>query len=660
MLPRFFWLVLVVLLVLAWWAYAPGLQGGFLFDDFNNLNQIGDYGRVDNLRSLVFYLTSGSADPLGRPLSLLSFLIDARDWPADPGPFKRTNILLHLLNGALLAAVLLRAGRRLDIGEAQSRAAALLGAALWLLHPLLVSTTLYVVQREAMLPAGFTLLGMLAWMKGAEDLLAHRNRGLALLLAGAWGCTLLAMLCKANGALLPLLLLVLEWALPSARACPAAAGPALARFGTARAVLLVLPSLLLLAWLAARLPAVFSGETAGRPWTLGQRLLTEPRVLWDYLSLLWVPQASSASVFNDGFPASTGWLLPWTTLPALAALLGLSGLALALRRRQPALAFVIAFYLAGQLLESTVIPLELYFEHRNYLPALPMFWPLALWLTDRGSLRRLRLALAVTLPLLLALLCHGRAAVWGSPYQQALLLARVNADSPRAQANAAAFEMARGRPDLASSRLRIETARSPEEVQLALNWVAADCAQGEVSAPAYQAALFALAHNRGDSTLVYNWLLSGIGKLTDKPCRGLGLPQIEAMAQTMYDNPHFSGTASQKALLQQLKGRLSLARGNGDQALQEFDAGLKAYGTPGNALLQASALGSAGYPAQGLEHLRYFRSLPQARGSIRDMPSLHLWLLERLGYWRSELDHMEAQLRQDAQENRRLSAETHP
>jgi hypothetical protein len=650
----------VLLLGAAWWCYSPGLSGGFLFDDFNNLDQLGAYGRVDNARTLALYLSSGSADPIGRPLSLLSFLVDARDWPADPGPFKRTNILLHLLNGILLGAVLWRTGRRLKVGELQRGAAAILGAALWTLHPLLVSTTLYVVQREAMLPALFTLLGMLAWMEGSERQLARKPGGLTLLIAGAWGCTAAATLCKANGALLPLLLLTLEWAAPPAPA--GADAPASRRYRVTRALLLGPPSLLLLIWLGSHLPGVLAGETAGRPWTLGQRLLSEPRVLCDYLLHLWIPQASSASVFNDSFTASSGWLHPWTTLPAVAAILALLGLGVAMRRRSPALAFAIAFYFVGQLLESTVVPLELYFEHRNYLPALPMFWPLALWLTGPGSLKILRQALVVALPLLLALLCHARAVIWGRPYEQALLLAAVSADSPRAEANAAAYEMARGRPDLASQRLRIQAARNPEEVQLALNWVAADCAQGAASPAAYQAALYALAHNRGDSTLVYNWLVNAMTEAKQHACGGLGLPEIAAMVQVAVANPRLSASSSQQALVQQLKGRLSLAQGDGDQALREFNAGLAVFPTPGDALLQAAALGSAGYPAQGLEHLRYFRSLKkEERVSVHDMPSLHLWLLGRLGYWTSELEHMEQQLREDAAQDPRVSSGgTHP
>jgi tetratricopeptide (TPR) repeat protein len=643
--------LLAAALLAAWWAYSPGLSGGFLFDDFNNLNQLGTYGRVDNLKTLALYVTSGNADPTGRPLSLLSFLLDARDWPADPGPFKRTNILLHLLNGTLLIQVLLQLGLRLNLPQPRARLAAVLGGCLWLLHPLLVSTTLYVVQREAMLPATFTLLGILCWIEGTRRAARNQRHARAFLLAGAWGCTLLSALCKANGVLLPLLLLVIGWTIPDSGSIGTENLTALPSLRRARFILLGLPSILLVAWLASKLPEALSGQNVyPRPWTSAQRLLSEPRALVDYLSLLWVPQASGASVFNDGFPPSTSWLQPWSTLPCVLGISLLFALGLKSRRSQPAVSLAILFYFAGHLLESSIIPLELYFEHRNYLPSLLMFWPLALWLTGPGSLKVLRQTLAVALPLLLALLCHARCLVWGKPYEQALLLARVDPQSPRAQANAAAFEMAHGRPDLASSRLRIQTSKAPEEVQLALNWIAADCARGEVSPAAYQAAQYALARNHGDTTLVYNWLISAIDKARVNSCRGLALPEIEGLVRVMTSNLHFSDNAPDRAILQQLQGRLSLAQGNGEQALRDFDAGLLIWPTPSNALIQAAALGNAGYPIQGLQHLQYFRSFKQGTISVHDMPSLHLWLLERTGYWRSELAHMETQLREDAQE----------
>jgi len=210
-LPTLLWLsAALALTAIAYW---PGLHGGFLFDDYINLPSLGAQGPIDNWPAFWRYITSGTADPTGRPLTLLTFLLDARDWPASPYPFKCTSLMLHLINGALLFCLLLRLGNFLH-GEDQARVrrSAAVATALWLLHPLLVSTTLYIVQREAMLPATCVLAGLLTWMHGRELIVRGRlHRGLAVSVAGIAGFTLLGALAKANGALLPLFVLLIEY-----------------------------------------------------------------------------------------------------------------------------------------------------------------------------------------------------------------------------------------------------------------------------------------------------------------------------------------------------------------------------------------------------------------------------------------------------------------
>ena len=249
LLPERWWapLGLLAVLLIALWAYWPGLKGPFLFDDFGTLPALGEFGPVHTWAIFWRYLTSGGGDPTGRPIALLSFLIDARNWPAAPWPFKFTNLLLQLVNGTLLATLLWRLGRVIEPQGTRAVRAAVLGAALWLLHPLLVSTTLYVVQREAMLAAFFVLLGLLAYTRGRRLMLAGRNkRGIAWALLGLVGCTFLATFSKANGALLPLLALVLE---ATVFARQPLAGSSRRQWRVMLWIFAALPALLLLAYL---------------------------------------------------------------------------------------------------------------------------------------------------------------------------------------------------------------------------------------------------------------------------------------------------------------------------------------------------------------------------------------------------------------------------
>jgi hypothetical protein len=214
------WLAFIALLALAWVVYLPGLSGGFLFDDWANLPALGAYGPVDDLVTFWRYITSGGADFTGRPIALASFLLDAQDWPTDAYPFKRDSVILHLVNSVLLLLLLRSLGRvavRRDQhgAEASSKLAridiaAVLGAGMWLLHPFFVSTTLYAVQREAMLPATFILLGLIGYTRGRTRLVEGKPRGIAIATTSIVFCTILAFFCKANGALLPLLAWVLE------------------------------------------------------------------------------------------------------------------------------------------------------------------------------------------------------------------------------------------------------------------------------------------------------------------------------------------------------------------------------------------------------------------------------------------------------------------
>src|SRR6185312_5867643 len=130
----------------------------------------------------------------------------------------------------------------------------------------------------------------------------------------------------------------------------------------------VIPTVIVLGYLfGTGVHGLWVGGPVGvRSWSTGQRLLTEPRVLIDYLKLLWLPRPFSTGLFNDQYIASTSWLHPATTLPAMLAVLGLIAGAWIQRVRHPALALAVLFYFAGQVLESSAIPLELYFEHRNY------------------------------------------------------------------------------------------------------------------------------------------------------------------------------------------------------------------------------------------------------------------------------------------------------
>jgi protein O-mannosyl-transferase len=646
---------LCILLGLTWIAYRPGLAGPFLFDDYANLPTLGEGGAVTDAASFARYITSGAADPTGRPVALATFLLDAHDWPADPYPFKRTNLILHLLNGALLFLLLRRLGHYVERGLSSVRPdlGALIATACWLLHPLFVSTTLYVVQREAMLSATFTLLGLLGWIAGRArlDREAYRS-GVFVIVASIVAGTLFGVLSKANGILLPAFVLLIEYALLRHTSPLTDARGQRLHSRILRFACMPVAALIALGLLTVGIHGLRYGIPPLRPWTLAERLLTEPRVLWNYLRLLWLPSPFTPGVFNDQFAVSTSLLRPWTTLPACLGVAGLVVVAFR-ARRHPIISTTIAFFLVGHVIESTTIPLELYFEHRNYLPAMLMFWPLGLWLAGLipsmpGKLTLsagLRAAIAGVIIAGLGWMTYSGAQLWGNSRDQAELWAVLNPDSARAQANAAQSEIARDRPAEAIRRLEPLLERHPDEIQLALNLVTARCATGALTSANLERTRVAMRTTRDPGTLLVSWFEPAITEHGSRTCLVLDLDALASLLESGLRNPHFPAGRLQD--IAHLEGIIAIQRKQPEAALAAFNRALLLEPTRGLALQQAATLGAAGYPAAGLAHLGAFDGMPPARRSAFGMAALHAWILDNQGYWPRERARLESTLRND-------------
>lgn len=453
---------LFVVLGLAAVLYWPGLSGWLLLDDFVNLQplQAMERGNVSWLQA-VLHNESG---PLGRPLAMLSF---AANWLTSSGAvwnLKYTNLMLHLLCGTL---VFWLGGRLLAEADGELRRArwwlALWAAAAWLAAPLLVSTVLYVVQRMAQLAALFVLAGLLAYVIGRQNLARRFVFGCALIAAAFLVCWPLAVLGKENGALLPLLALVVEAFFFRFEGGQRTRRLLLAVFG----VTVGLPALAALGRTLLD-PGWITGGYAARDFTFYQRVLTEPRALLDYVLNLFVPHGPGMGVFHDDYPASSGLLAPPQTL--LALLLWAAVLVAAWRLRGPrarVLLFGPVFFLAGHALESSVFPLELYFEHRNYLPAAGIFLSAgaAVWsLREVFSYRRLLAAFLVVLPLGYGAASYQRVMLWRSPLEMLHAQAVTHPGSPRVNVELASNYMAQGDAENALIYLDRAAALSPREL----------------------------------------------------------------------------------------------------------------------------------------------------------------------------------------------------
>jgi len=621
--------------------YLPGLHGNFLFDDAANLPSLGAYGPVDNGTTFLRYITSGRADPTGRPVSLLSFLIDARDWPADPFAFKRTNLILHGVNAVLLGIVLAWLGRLHGLSRARADVASVLATATWALHPFFVSTVLYVVQREAMLPATFTLLGLLCWLRARECSPAKPAISLIWLIIGVGGCTVLAALSKANGLLLPLMVLACEATLP-------ASAPT---FRTQLRWTLCPPAVAIVAYVIwTAIAAIGHGPIPIRGWSVWQRLMTEPFILLDYLAQLWLIKPTDSSLLHDGIqPAASLWS-PWYTLPSIIVCSSLIVTGWMIRRRNPFLSLAILFFFAGHVMESSSLALELYFDHRNYLPAMPMFWALAVAVTGLRS--RLLAGLSATSAILaISALTFSTTTVWGHPLAQAIEWAERHPESARAQAYAVQMDMDSGRAVQARERIDAASRRFAGEPQIALNLIDIHCATGGLVAGdiEYTRRTFRETQ-REPGSLLLNWFVRVVDARDRAACDGLSDQALGDILDGAAENPRIAAIAGRRQDIDHARGLILLADRNPDAALAWFNRALAEQPNPATALEQAALLGSAGKPALGLAHLGYFSHLPApARHGITDgMPWLHDYVLEKQHYWDGEIAHLATALRHDA------------
>ncbi|MGA7965083.1 MAG: tetratricopeptide repeat protein, partial [Gammaproteobacteria bacterium] len=630
------WLAFAALAALVFAAYAPGLGGPFLLDDWGTLAKLGDYGPVTRFDTLISYLTAGIAGPTGRPLALASFLIDAHHWPANPWPFKLTNVLIHLLNGALLAWLLTGLSRARGLDPRKAAWAGLIGAGLWLAHPLFVSTTLYVVQRMAMLAALFVFAGLACYVTGRRRLNAgHTHSAYALMIGGLVGGTLLGFFSKENAALLPLLALVLEITVlrdPSPGSNRSRT-PALAF----RVIFLWLPSAFIFAFLLWQLRDLTT-VVPDRDFSVGTRLLTEARVLVHYLYLLVIPHAATHGLYTV-VPLSHDFLHPWTTLPAIVLILALIGGAFAMRRRWPVFAAVVLFFFAGQLLESTTIPLELYYEHRNYLPAALLFWPLALWwVRGHGLLLLRRVTLVLAFALLLGLTAL-RADLWGQPTRLALTWMRLNPDSVRAVVVGTDTLEALGRNRLAYRALYVTSKKHPDNISAALARIGAACRLGGARPDDVRTLVYAAGHDWARLNLLYTTLNARLASRQPN-CPGFGPRAMAKVVAGARANSHFRDRQTAQQELLALHGQLLLSAGKTDSAYAAFRKALAVYPTPDMALTAGAYLLNAGHPRRARQLLNAYRKLPRHLPPPWTMKGLHRRWLDHSGWYRDSFRNL--------------------
>lgn len=381
---------LLLLVILPAIVYSNSLSGPFIFDDSRIYNN--PHIRLVSLSPESLKVAALESEPRTRPVVNLTFGLNYYFQQYNVTGYHAVNLLIHIFTGVLLY-FFIRTTLSLPILENRygpGRWLPLAATLLWSLHPIQTQSVTYIIQRMNSMAAMFYLLAMLCYVRGR---LQHEAWRKWLLFAGSLAAGLLALGSKEMAATLPFFILLYEWYF----------------FQDLRPVWLrkrffyLVAAVALLAglsylYLGDQPLAALLGRYDTREFTLLQRVLTEFRVVVFYFSLLLFPHPSRLN-FDHHFLLSDSVIAPSATLAAVVIVGGLFGLAVYLARRERLLSFCILWFFGNIIIESSVVGLEIIFEHRNYLPSMLLLL-LAVLLADR-LLRGAKLKMAVLLSVLL-------------------------------------------------------------------------------------------------------------------------------------------------------------------------------------------------------------------------------------------------------------------
>lgn len=463
-------------------AYLPGLSGDLVFDDRANLEPVRLWTEGEiQWQQVIFDNQSG---PLGRPVAMASFVINAAISGGSVWGLKAGNLILHLISATLLFFLLTRLSAKDKSLHPYRNWLPFAITAVWLIHPLLVSTVLYTVQRMAILSALFVVAALLSYMRGRTSIEDGRTTvGSLWLFLVVPAFTALAALSKENGLLAPLLCGVLEWVYFAPRT--GSRRPWQARVFLLAGIALPVAAGIIVLALAPDI--FFLSGYANRPFGPIERLLTQGRVLFDYVGSILLPAGPQFSLHRDDYAISTSLLSPITTLFSWLGWAAITALAISWREHIPGFTAGVGIFLVGHAMESSIFPLLIYFEHRNYLPSIGILWAAASLLTVAGQWAASRidnpkLILGSSLGALLIVLAaatHSRARIWQS--EEALIRQSLSnyPDSRHMRLAIQRIELQKLFPDVAAARAHaeylLEVERSSTQLMGLVSLMLIDC-----------------------------------------------------------------------------------------------------------------------------------------------------------------------------------------
>jgi tetratricopeptide (TPR) repeat protein len=311
---------------------------------------------------------------LYRPMACLSFALNYYFGRDNVFGYHLVNISIHLLTAVFLFLFIyqtLNLPSTIAKYGPHSYFISLLATVLWAINPVQIQAVTYIVQRMASMAGMFYIMSMYFYLKGRIS----RQRIFTILL---YFCcvisTLLAFGSKENTAMLPISILLFDLFLIQG----------VSKENIKRNSFILMAVILIPVGIALALkgPSLFSASFLvssyqSRGFTLLERLLTEPRIVLFYISLLFYPMPDRLCIAHD-ISISHSLVNPPTTFLAIFTILGILVVAIIKSKKYPLISYCIIFFFLNHVIESTIFGLELIFEHRNYIPSMLLFVPIAI------------------------------------------------------------------------------------------------------------------------------------------------------------------------------------------------------------------------------------------------------------------------------------------
>jgi protein O-mannosyl-transferase len=363
-----------LLMLLIFLVYANTFHASWHLDDYANIVhnekiQLTDLSASSIVKAL--HASPWQNGKIWRPVTCLTFAINWFFGKSRVFGYHLVNIIIHCATAFFLLQTILLLFRTPALSDRYTdRGApywiALMAATLWAIHPIQTQAVTYLVQRMAELAGFFYIVGLCCYFKGR---LEKNKIKRTIWFVGTAGSFLLSLGSKENAAIFPIALVLIEVALFRVNL-----------FSTVRRRLVIASSISGAVLLGTILVLLFNQQLMNtvlthydvRYFSPSERLLTEFRVLVQYLVQICYPNPNLLSIEHD-VTLSTSLFSPWTTIPAMAAVFLLLWGALFMIPKTPLASFGILFFFLHHSIESSILPLELIFEHRNYIPSMFFF-----------------------------------------------------------------------------------------------------------------------------------------------------------------------------------------------------------------------------------------------------------------------------------------------